>query len=92
MKDIKFYKKGNPHLKRPVSITNKVLSCKNHVIKTFVEELSAGSSAAFRALNPTQQVDTQKQMVAEQQQANKTLRSIDEKIGNQEASNVVEIR
>jgi hypothetical protein len=61
-------------------------------IKTFVEELSAGSSAAFRALNPTQQVDTQKQMVAEQQQANKTLRSIDEKIGNQEASNVVEIR
>ena len=42
-------------------------------IKTFVEELSAGSSAAFRALNPTQQVDTQKQMVNEQKKTNSLL-------------------
>ena len=51
-------------------------------IKTFVESLSAGSSEAFRALNPSQKVDMQKEMVKEQKEANATLKSIDSKLNN----------
>ena len=54
--------------RKPFTVEAKIAN-----IKTFVEELSAGSSAAFRALNPTQQVDTQKQMVNEQKKTNSLL-------------------
>lgn len=49
-------------------------------IPTFVESLSAGSAAAFRAMNPAQRVDVQREMVNEQKKSNTLLEQMIEEL------------
>jgi hypothetical protein len=74
---------GKPE--RPQEVVSKVqmeVKAKLENIKTFSESLRMGTSEAFKALNPTQQVDIQKEQLTELQKQTSELANIGAMIGS----------